>query len=103
MSWLSNFNPLEVIRKLKVRENSLAIWKNDYMTMDQAFACADDLNKKAENYNLISGWWLATAWYLNITEDDLTKTMRDLNLFNTAKTYLIDRALKVTKYFDEGC
>lgn len=27
MSWLSNFNPLESIRKLKVHENSLAIWK----------------------------------------------------------------------------
>ena len=27
MSWLSNFNPLESIRKLQVHENSLAIWK----------------------------------------------------------------------------
>ncbi|MEN9931067.1 MAG: hypothetical protein RL604_1314, partial [Pseudomonadota bacterium] len=27
MSWLPNFNPLEVIRKLQVSENSLAVWK----------------------------------------------------------------------------
>ena len=27
MSWLSNFNPLESIRQLKVDEHRLAIWK----------------------------------------------------------------------------
>lgn len=86
---------------LSKKPDSIALWKNEHMTMDQAVACANDLNAKAEDYNLVSGWWLATSWYLNIPEIELSKTMRELTLFTAAKRYLIDRATEVTKYFDE--
>lgn len=82
----------------EIRPNGFANWENQDMNFAQAADLATELSNSSYKKSYPAGWWLATAWYVGASDEDIkNKRLPEHKLGDKGVIHNIMRAKEVTK------
>ena len=77
----------------EIKPNEFAVWSNDTMNFNQAVALADELSDAADQKAYPAGWFLASAWHVGATDEDIKN--KRLPAHNLGKKGMVYNAMRV--------